>query len=87
MRYEDVKRELVKNNESVKHFTKGFFESYKKAVLNVNKCNENEVNDYYMEGNIYKRHSFDEIYKSAFYNKNSCAYCNFLEIVCGAELI
>lgn len=88
MNFNDVKQALKARCDSTKHFDKGFYSLYVKSLENVRKSLENDnKNDVYEKDGIILRHSFDEIYNTKFYNDNSCAYCEFLSIVCGNELV
>lgn len=83
--YEEVKTELKRRRENVKHFTREFFETYKEcnqAAETARAKNETEKHAYQKKGENFKRYHFwDKIYNSDFYNLNSCAYCEFLSII------
>ena len=79
--YDKVMAELEKKCRTVRYFTKSFYETFVSCREAVKKCNEEGRDDSYMSGNVRLRHSYDPVYRSDFYVKNSCAYCAFLEIV------
>ena len=87
MNYNQVKTALSKLVKSTKYFNRDFYKRYKKAVQNVSKCLKNGIDDSYEMDGIRLYHSWDDVYSTDFYQKNSCAYCEFLSIVHGAELI
>lgn len=86
LNYNAIKTELKNRKESTKHFTKAFYNDYKQSVEKRLHEIETGKNNYYYRDNILLNHAYDNIYKSKFYNENTCAYCVFLEIVCGEEL-
>lgn len=90
--YTAVKTELQKRTESTKHFTRTFFKTYADAKAKRAKVIESGEADADMyvirpEAPICLYHSFDEVYNSDFYTKNGSAYCVFLEIIYGNELV
>ena len=87
MSYETVKRELQKRCSNVKHFSKAFYNIYKKSLSETIKNAEKGIDDSYYKGIVKLYHSWDEVYNSKFYRENGCAYCEFLSIVYGVELI
>lgn len=87
MNYETVKRELQKRCSSVKHFSKAFYTIYRKSLSETLKNAENGIDDSYYKGIVKLYHSWDEVYNSKFYRENGCAYCEFLSIVYGVELV
>lgn len=78
--FQILKQALINCGERTTHFTKAFVESYKNARAKSKFCIENEIDDSYYSGIVKLYHSWDEVYNSKFYQKNSCAYCKFLEI-------
>lgn len=68
--YKEMKAAIEQRHESVKYFTKAFYDTfiaeYRQVIKDV--INGNETEDYATTK------------QSSFYNKNSCAYCVFLEI-------
>lgn len=87
MDYSAVKKALQAVRESTKYFNKEFFTTYCKALETGRKYDKDGIDDLYHKNNISYRHRFDDVYKSDFYNKNSCCYCEFLAIVNGKDLI
>lgn len=92
MDYTAVKVELAKSAGNTKHFTKAFFKAFADAKAKRAKTIENGEADADMyvirpEAPICLYHSFDEVYNSDFYTKNGSAYCVFLEIIYGNELV
>ena len=81
MDFNSIKNELKKACISTKYFTREFFKLYTKALETGRKYDKNGTDDGYIKDGIFLRHRFDSIYASDFYNKNSCAYCEFLGIV------
>ena len=80
--YIDCKQELKERRESTKYFNRKFYETFRGAVLMTAWKAKNGVEDMYTDAEgIIRRHSYDEVYKSDFYNKNSGAYCEFLSII------
>ena len=80
--YLECKKELIGRCESAKYFNRKFYETFRGAVLMTIWKQKNGIEDVYTDADgIIRRHSYDDVYKSDFYNKNSCAYCAFLEIV------
>lgn len=80
--YHECKKELRERCESTKYFNQKFYKTFRGAVLMTAWKLKHEIEDVYTDENgIIRQHSYDEVYKSDFYNKNSCAYCAFLEIV------
>lgn len=87
MKFKEVKQELKKRRENVKYFNKAFFNAYIDA-LRLRKYNlENDIDDSYYNGIVKLFHSYDPVYSSDFYIKNSACYCEFLSVVYGAELV
>lgn len=78
--YEEMKQELKRYCGDTRYFNMAFFEKYlsaqKKTLLNM----KNGIDDHYEKNGIIFWHSYDEIYDSVFYQKNSSTYCAFLEI-------
>lgn len=64
--YENIKNELLKNNESVKYFNFKWYQLFEGIYY---KAVKNQDNSYYKD-----------IFTTDFYNKNGCSYCLFLEI-------
>ena len=79
--YTEIKNELKQERQSIRYFTRAFLETYA-AALETNKRNaEKGIDDSYNDGGIWTRHAWDDVRKTDFYLKNSCAYCVFLQIV------
>lgn len=87
MNYSQVKTELKKRCSNIKYFNKSFYNAYIKALEKTVYNVENEIDDSYYKGIVKLFHSWDAVYNSRFYNDNSCAYCEFLGIVCKKDLI
>lgn len=70
---------LKKQNESTKYFNRDFLAKFIHAY-NTAVANEKNGIDtrYYIDG-VMLFHEWDQVYASDFYNKNSCAYCVFLQ--------
>jgi len=79
--YSEIKTELKKEMESTKYFTKSFLATYNAALETIRKNVEKGIDDSYCDNGIWTRHAWDDVRKTDFYNKNSCAYCVFLQIV------
>jgi hypothetical protein len=90
MTYKQVKEELKRRCEKTRYFNKAFYNTYcdvkKEMLRKIEDGNEYEQDKYVKDG-ILLFHTYDPIYNSKFYKRNSCAYCVFLEIVNGQELI
>lgn len=84
--FQEVKTELQKACNSVKYFNRDFFTEYLKAYKKAHENNEKKKPEFYNKDGIILRHEYDVIYASDFYNKNSCAYCSFLEIMANIPL-
>ena len=91
--YKIIKEDLKKHCSNVEYFNREFFkefcaaqkrrnEIYKNGVWNLEKLEKERYTD---ENGIIKLHYYDNIYKSDFYNKNSCAFCVFLEVAYNYE--
>lgn len=83
MDYNRIKNQLKTVCSSTKYFNKDFLKLYKKALETGRKYDKDGTDDGYIKDGVFLRHRFDDIYNSDFYNKNSCAYCEFLAIVAG----
>lgn len=87
MPYNLVKEQLKLRCSKVTHFTKQFYEDYKKAYEEMTEHWKNGTTDevrYTVDNDgteIVLFHPYDKVYASKFYNLNSCAYCEFLQIV------
>ena len=79
--YRKIKDELIRRKEKTTHFTKQFLSDYIECVKSRKYTLENDIDDSYKIGNVTYYHSWDKVYNSKFYQKNSCGYCVFLEIV------
>lgn len=79
--YTEIKNELKRQRQSVKYFTRAFLETYTAALETCKRNAEKGIDDGYYDGIIFTRHAWDDVRKTDFYLKNSCAYCTFLEIV------
>lgn len=84
MDYTKVKNELKRVCSSTKYFTKEFFKLYMNALDIGRKLDKSGQDDAYIKDGIIYRHRFDKIYNTDFYNKNGCAYCEFLAIMAAA---
>ena len=87
MNYAQAKAELSKQCSNIKYFNRAFFKAFDKAIKKAQENKEKGIEDCYIIDGVYYFHSFDEIYASKFYQKNSCAYCEFLSISYGYELV
>ena len=87
--YDAIKNELKRRRENTKYYNKSFYKDYKNASETLEKLRENGklAEDRYEIDGIGYFHSYDKIYASDFYNKNSACYCEFLSIAYGAKLI
>ena len=72
------KDNLKASGENTKYFNRDFLTKYICAYNEAGK--ENAPDRFYEKGGILYNGYFDEVYKTDFYNKNSCAYCAFLEL-------
>ena len=82
--YENVKALLSARRHNIKFFNRAFFNAYMKACSIARRNAENEVDDSYTdEEGIVRYHSFDEVYSSDLYNRNSGTYCEFLSVISG----
>lgn len=81
MKYNDIKKLILKHSESARYFTPEFYAIYLNAINKSLFNRINNIDDTYKDGNITKKHSFDNVYSSDFYNLNGTAYCIFLEIM------
>ena len=80
--YSEVKQELLKLNCSTKHFTKAFYKMFGECVDTMKYNIKNGIDDSYIKNGMILFHAYDDIYRSKFYNLNSCAYCEMLSILC-----
>ena len=78
--YKKIKEELKKRRNNVKYFNYDFFIKWVDAIQEREKTIKAGIDASYVKGYITLYHYYDNIYNSDFYNKNSCAYCEFLEI-------
>lgn len=75
------KYNLVEHGESVKYFNRDFLSKYLLAYSEAEKAAESGESLFYTDENgILKNAAYSEVFKTDFYNKNSTAYCAFLEI-------
>lgn len=75
------KYQLVEHGESVKYFNRDFLAKYLHAYAKAKAAAENGTSDFYTdEHGILRNAAYNEVFKTDFYNKNSTAYCAFLEI-------
>ena len=79
--FKKVKQELASRRSNIRGFNYQFFEQYIKAKKQYRKNIENGIDDSYKDGYATLFHCYDDVYKSYLYTKNSCAYCEFLEII------
>jgi hypothetical protein len=81
--YKAIKAALKANRENVKYFTLAFYKTYMQCRAKADDNNKAGIDDSYIRpGERFKRfHAWDDVYNSDFYNKNSAAYCQFLEFV------
>jgi len=73
--YRKIKSELIACGCSTRYFTREFLSTYAAALKHFR---EIEIDDSYLDGHVILFHSFDPVYTSDFYRKNSCSYCEFL---------
>ena len=74
-------------NQAISESTEPVIQPVVNQTIQTSVIESHNKNDVYEKDGIILRHSFDEIYNTKFYNDNSCAYCEFLSIVCGNELV
>lgn len=81
--YKTIKAILKANRESTRYFTKDFYNTYLQVIESVNRAAEQGIDpEYYQNADgVTVSHAWDPVYNTDFYNRNSCAYCQFLEIV------
>lgn len=79
--FQQIKSELSSRRNSVRYFTRAWYEMYLKARERFESYQKSGVNMWYQAGNVLLNHAFDPVYESDFYRKNSGAYCEFLEIL------
>ena len=79
--YKIIKEELKARRENVKYFNYDFFTKWIEAIQEREKTIKAGIDASYKKGYITLYHYYDNIYKTDFYNKNSAAYCQFLEVV------
>jgi hypothetical protein len=79
--YKIIKNELQQRRNNTKYFNYTFFVTYIQALKDREKAIKAGLDESYKKGYITLYHYYDEIYKTDFYNKNSAAYCQFLEVV------
>lgn len=79
--YNEIKNELKKRRENTKYFNRDFFNKWIQAQKEREKAMQAGKDESYKKDNITLYHSFDPIYESDLYNKNSGCYCEFLAIV------
>ena len=80
--YKAIKEELSRQCNT-KYFTKKFFLMFIRAEQSASYNARHGIDDSYRDPeceHIVLRHSFDGVYASDFYIKNSSAYCTFLEL-------
>ena len=81
--YKSIKEELRRRRGSTKYFNRSFFNSFCDAIRTSKRNREGGVDDSYTDPsdpNVTLYHSFDAIYASDLYNKNSGTYREFLSI-------
>ena len=80
----DAKRELVKRGQNTRYFCKKFFDIYTACYKQATENQEKGVDAFYTDENgVLKNGAYNPIFETDFYNKNSCAYCEFLCIING----
>ena len=82
--FEQVKQELATRVSSVRHFTRAFYQLYLSCLEKTRYNAENDIDDSFMlSENVRGYKSWEPVYNSLFYQKNSAAYCEFLSVVYG----
>ena len=79
--YLELKKEMKESGIDTKYFNRKFYDAFYSARLMVSWKIKNNIEDCYYKDGILLRHSYDAVYASDFYNKNSCSYCAFLELI------
>ena len=85
--YKEMKTLLKKQCSNIKYFTADFYDMFKKAYRDATKAIINGDDKRYRKNGILLNHCYDPVYESEFYNKNSGAYCSFLELFFSEENI
>ena len=82
--YLEIKEELKRRRENVKYFSRAWFEMFLKCRRKNAENRENGIDDsYYTDSGLVRLvHSYDPVYASDFYMKNSGCYCEFLSLAC-----
>ena len=82
MTYNDAKAELSARRGNTKYFNRSFWRTYIKTKSLLSILSE--------KGNLDDdtvKNAWRDVYSTDFYNKNSCAYCEFLCIAYDKELV
>ena len=75
------KYNLIESGNTTKYFNREFLAKYLTAYKTAIEAAEKGIDLYYTDENgILKNSAYNEVFKTDFYNKNSGAYCAFLEI-------
>lgn len=78
--YMDCKQALQARRENTKYFNRAFFNTFVKCCKDRANNIKNNIDDSYFKDYVLLFRSYDAVYNSAFYNKNSGAYCEFLSV-------
>ena len=79
--YERIREELSKVRHDLSYFTEDFYKIFMQAKARREECIRTGTDDSYYRDGILLFHSYDPIYESEIYKKNSCTYCEFLSFV------
>ena len=80
-----IKNELKNRRENIKYFNLKFFDIWVDAIKKREKAYQDGTDESYYKNGVKLFKFYDDIYKSDFYNKNSCAYCEFLCVAADFE--
>lgn len=79
--YSIIKQELKTRCRNIRYFNRDFFNTFTAAAKANRENRKSGIDDSYIkDGYITLYHCYDSVYSSDFYNKNSCAYCEFLSV-------
>lgn len=80
--FKECKRRLQDRRENTKYFNRDFFNTFCRCRKDRAAAIKNGIDDSYVLAGVLLFHSWDDVYKSNFYNKNSGCYCEFLSVFC-----
>ena len=84
--YLSIRDELSEKCDSIRHFNRRFLDDYINCLNQRRENLKNGIDDSYRDEkapHVVLYHCWDDVYDSRFYQKNSCAYCEFLSIISG----